>query len=138
MSILSKSTWKKHANPLSGWSRLLSYPLLFVALWYHNWIALAAVAVWFIVNPVIFPEPKSIDNWMSKSVLGEQLWTEKVRTKFPHVFNVFNGVFFIVALYASYQNLFWHVFYSVILSSTFKLWFLDRMVAMYDAYNTAQ
>lgn len=126
--------WSRHANPWSGWTRLLATPLLFVSIWYHNWIALALVIVWFIVNPLVFPEPESTDNWMSKSVLGEKLWTGKVRSKFPHVFNIFNGIFFVIALYASYKNMFWHVFYSVILSLTFKLWFLDRMVFIYEEH----
>lgn len=133
MAILSKKTWRKHTNPWSGWTRLASYPLLFAAIWYHNWIALVVVAIWFIVNPFIFPEPKSTDNWMSKSVLGEQIWTEKVHYDLSQLLNVFNGIFFLIALYASYQNMFWHVFYPVVLSLTFKMWFLDRMVFIYEA-----
>lgn len=133
MAILSKKTWRKHTNPWSGWTRLASYPLLFAAIWYRNWIALVVVVIWFIVNPFIFPEPKSTDNWMSKSVLGEQIWTEKVHYDFPQLLSVFNGIFFLIALYASYQNMFWHVFYPVVLSLIFKMWFLDRMVFIYEA-----
>ncbi len=126
--------WKRHINPWSGWSRMLTFPFLFIAVWYHNWIALAVVIVWYAVNPFLFPEPKSTDNFMSKAVLGEKLWTEKIRTRFPNVLNVCNGIFFVVALYASYRNMLWHVVYSAILSLTFKMWFLDRMVFIYEEF----
>jgi len=126
--------WRRHTNPWSGWSRMLTFPFLFIAIWYHNWIALAVVIVWYVVNPFLFPEPKSTDNFMSKAVLGEKLWTEKIRTRFPNVLNACNGIFFVVALYASYRNMLWHVIYPAILSFTFKMWFLDRMVFIYEEF----
>ena len=136
MPVMSEKKWEKHSNPWSGWSRMISYPLLFVAIWYHNWLALLLIAIWFAINPFLFPKPKSIDNWMSKGVLGEKIWTEKSHMDFPQLLNLFNGVFFIVAIYASYHNLLWHTFYSVILSSVFKMWFMDRMVFYYDYENS--
>lgn len=132
MSVLSKKSWEKHSNPWSGWTRIISLPLLFIAIWYHNLYALFAVLVWFAINPFIFPKPKSTDNWMSKSIFGEQLWTEKYRLDFSQLLNYFNLIFFVIAVYASFHNLFWHVFYSVIAQWTFKLWFLDRMVFYYE------
>jgi hypothetical protein len=132
---IRKTMWKRHVNPWSGWSRMLSYPFLFLAIWYHNWIALIIVIVWYIANPFLFPEPESTDNFMSKAVLGEKLWTGKMRSKFPNVLNGFNGIFFVIALYASYTNMLWHVVYPAILSLTFKMWFLDRMVRLYESHN---
>ena len=38
----------------------------------------SVVASFFAINPILFPEPKSKDGWMSKSILGEELWTKKV------------------------------------------------------------
>ncbi len=73
---------------------------------------------------------------MSKSVLGEQIWTKKYHFDFPQLLNVFNGVFFVIALYASYKNMLWHVVYPVALSLIFKLWFLDRMTFIYEAQKT--
>lgn len=132
---IRKIMWKRHVNPWSGWSRMLTFPFLFLAIWYHNWIALAIVIVWYIVNPFLFPEPKSTDNFMSKAVLGEKLWTGNMRTIFPNVLNGFNGIFFFIAIYASYTNMLWNVVYPAMLSYTFKMWFLDRMVRLYESQN---
>jgi hypothetical protein len=75
MPILSKRTWKRHSNPISGWTWLLSYPLVYVPFWNRSWKQGAAVAAWFTVNPVLFPEPESDESWMTRGVLGEELWT---------------------------------------------------------------
>jgi len=133
MPVLSEKTWERHSNPWSGWTRVLSLPLIFVPIWYHNLYGLIAVIIWFAINPFIFPKPKSTDNWMSKSIFGEKLWTDKYRLDFPQLLNVLNGVFFIITIYASYYNMFWHVFYSVMASFIFKMWYLDRMVFYFEA-----
>jgi hypothetical protein len=57
--FMTAETWARHANPWSGWTRVLTYPLLYVPIWLHNWYLLVIVAVWFAVNPRIFPKPKS-------------------------------------------------------------------------------
>ncbi len=81
--FMSDKTWARHSNPWSGWTRVVTYPLLYVPIWLHNWYLLVIVAVWFALNPRIFPKPKINDNWISKGVLGEQLWTQKWHWDFP-------------------------------------------------------
>lgn len=77
---MSDAVWARHANPWSGWTRVTTLPLLALALWSRVWIGgwaalpVAAVLLWVWVNPRLFPEPKSTANWMSRGVLGEQLW----------------------------------------------------------------
>ncbi len=73
--FMSDETWARHSNPLSGWTRVATYPLLYVPIWLHNWYLLVILAAWFSVNSREFPKPKRNDNWMSKGVLGEKLWT---------------------------------------------------------------
>jgi len=88
----------------------------------------------FVVNPILFSEPKNKDNWMSKSILGEELWTKKgvLQKDFPTVLNLLNGLFFFILIYGAYNNLLEVTIFSTILSSVFKLWYLDRMVLYYD------
>ena len=85
--IMKDETWYRHANPWSGWSRILSQPILYVPIWFlqdfianpvQNWYVILGfilVAVWYAINPLIFPKPKNYDNWISKGVLGEKAWT---------------------------------------------------------------
>ena len=61
MAIMAEKTWEKHANPWSGWTRMITYPLLYLPFWFLsdfidnpsvNWfmpIGLLIVIIWFIV-----------------------------------------------------------------------------------------
>ena len=77
---MDASTWSRHTNPWSGWSRLSTLPLLAVAIWSRVWlgwgalIPIAVVFFWTWLNPRLFPAPRSTDNWMSRGVIGERLW----------------------------------------------------------------
>ena len=138
MKIFSEKIWRRHTNPLSGWTRVVAFFLIPISLWYQNWYYLIILLVFFAINPILFPEPKNKDNWMSKSILGEELWTKKgvLQKDFPTVLNLFNGFFFFIMLYAAFNNFLEIVVFSTILSSVFKLWYLDRMVFYYEKHKS--
>jgi hypothetical protein len=77
---MTDAVWARHTNPISVWSRIVSVPLPFVVIWFRDELGLmtiavlAATAVWFWINPRLFPEPKSKSSWTSRSILGEQAW----------------------------------------------------------------
>jgi len=85
---MADETWYRHANPISGLTRIFSLPLVVLPIWFMQeffrdplgfWYppaALAAVGLWAWLNPRIFPKPKSFDSYLSRGVLGEKLWTE--------------------------------------------------------------
>jgi len=62
------------------------------------------------------------------------LWTKKgvLQKDFPTILNLFNGFFFFILIYAAYNNLLEITIFSTMLSSVFKLWYLDRMVLYYE------
>ena len=134
MAILPDKVWARHTNPWSGWTRALVIPLLFVALWHHHWVGLGVVIVWIIINPLVFPAPKSIDNWMSKGVIGEKMYTETGMLKwdFPTLLNIINGLTFFPSLYFMYMQNFWPALYFATFSMVVKFWYLDRMVTLYE------
>ena len=134
MGILSKKIWKRHTNPLSGWTRVLAFFLIPIPIWFQNWYLLIGLLIFFAINPILFPEPKSKNNWMSKAILGEELWTKKgvLQKDFPTILNLFNGLFFFVLVFGAYNNFLEITVLSTILSSVFKLWYLDRMVFYYE------
>jgi hypothetical protein len=75
MAILTKRAWKRHSNRWSAWTRILSYPLVYLPFWNRSWKQGAAEAAWFSLNPLLFPEPKEQQqSWATRGVLGEQLW----------------------------------------------------------------
>lgn len=86
--ILSDRTWTRHANPWSVWTRYAAFPFLVAAAWsYHSigWWSLApimAVVAFLIVNPKLFPPPRSTKSWAAKAVLGERVWSRE-HYRFP-------------------------------------------------------
>jgi hypothetical protein len=67
MAIHTQQSWKRHSNPWSVWTRILSYPLAFVPVWNRSWKQGAAVGAWFTANPLIFPAPEDNSSWATPS-----------------------------------------------------------------------
>lgn len=86
---MDEETWKRPANPWSGWTRVPILPLLVFVLWSRVWIGwgmlvpLAGLAGWTWLNPRIFSPPETADNWMSKGVLGERVWLHRDQVPLP-------------------------------------------------------
>lgn len=82
----------RHANPVSVWTRFAVLPLLAIAVWSRVWIgwwsALAAllVVVLAVVDPLLFPPPRSTRNWASRGVFGERVWSERNAVALPEQF----------------------------------------------------
>ena len=73
---LEGDKWMRHSNPVSVWTRFAVLPLLALAIWSREWIgwwslaAVTLVLVFMVVNPLLFPRPRSTRNWASKGVFG--------------------------------------------------------------------
>jgi hypothetical protein len=135
MAFLSEKTWERHANPWSGWTRVLSMPVLALGLYLHNFWILGIVLVWLIINPILFSKPRDTNNWMSKGVLGEQLYFRdgtKFKKDLPTLLNVLNIPVFVAFLYLSWQQELIAMIFAGLLTMTIKFWFIDRMVATYE------
>ncbi|WP_460462022.1 DUF6653 family protein [Arthrobacter pigmenti] len=71
---LTREVFKRHSNPWSAWSRLLSTPLVLAPFWTRKPKHAVAVGAWMLLNPVAFPEPKDDSAWATKAMLGEEMW----------------------------------------------------------------
>lgn len=67
--------FKRHAHPLSAWSRLLSTPLLLVPLWTRRWWLYVPIGAWFAVNPVMTPPAHDLSSFATQAILGEESWS---------------------------------------------------------------
>lgn len=67
--------FRRHAHPLSAWSRLLSTPLLLVPLWTRRWWLYLPVGAWFAVNPVMTPPAEDMSSFATQAMLGEESWS---------------------------------------------------------------
>lgn len=58
--------------------------------------------------PFLFPEPETKDAWISRSVLGEQLWLEGGHDVFeeslPGVFNGLNAIAYLFGLFGAFKR----------------------------------
>ncbi|HEU4559603.1 MAG TPA: DUF6653 family protein [Longimicrobium sp.] len=142
---MDERAWARHANPWSVWTRNTALPLLSAAVWSRTWLgwwALAPVALavlWTWLNPRLFPPPASTGSWASRAVLGERVWLNRGRIpvpehhrRFPHVLSAVAaaGVPFVVWGLARLEP--WPLLFGAALVYAGKLWFLDRMVWLYD------
>jgi hypothetical protein len=134
VAIHTEKSWKRHSNPWSVWTRILTNPLVYLPLWNRSWKQGAAVVAWFAANPVIFPPPEDDSSWATRSVLGEQLWTAKRRRDFPMALNTASAVFFAGALLGAYRRRLWPMMFCAGPALLLKLWFLDRMTFYYEEH----
>jgi len=132
MAIMKEAAWARHTNPWSVWTRFVGGCLLFVALYNHLWWVLTGVVIFLIVNPFLFPEPKSKESWASRSILGERLWTLKWHWDFPMAISALGGLFAVLAFMVAYFRLFWPTVILVVLVLVLKAIFLHLMVRLYD------
>lgn len=142
---LEGDRWMKHANPWSIWTRFATLPFIVLAVWSRVWIGwyclipIAILIIWLFINPTLFPKPKDLNNWGSKSVLGEKFWSERKKNPVPshHIIPIqilillqtLGGIALIIGL--------WKLDLVFTISGTItvylsKMWFLDRMVWIFE------
>lgn len=142
---LDDGTWLKHANPWSVWTRNTALPVLVIAFWSRVWlgwwalIPIAIALIWTYINPRIFPKAKSTDNWASKGVLGERIWANRDKIEVPEhhkrvptILNLIGGIGGIFVIWSVYFLEIWPLLVGAALVYCGKLWYLDRMVWLYE------
>ncbi len=138
-------TWQGHANPWCFWTRLTVAPLLLLAIWSRVWLGwwslvpIAIALLWNWYNARLFAPPKSTNNWASKSVLGERVWINRQQVPIPAHHRTFpqflTGLAAIgssVAIYGLWALNLPLTLLGLLLIYVGKLWFLDRMVWLYE------
>lgn len=115
---------------------MLAMPMLALGMYLQDWRILGLTFVWLVVNPWFFPPPKRINNWMSKGVLGEQLYFQEkkfFRADLPTLLNMANIPLFALFIYFAWQQALVEMLLAGVLVMVVKFWFIDRMVALYEA-----
>lgn len=79
MTTLKRAVFARHSNPLSAWSRWASIPLIAAPFWTRSKPVSILVTGWMLVNPVIFPEPRTRSAWATRAMLGEEEWSSRPR-----------------------------------------------------------
>ncbi len=142
---LEGDNWKKHANPWSVWTRFATLPFIVLAIWSRAWIGwyclipIVLLIFWLLINPTLFKTPKHFNSWGSKAVLGEKYWSERKTFAVPKHHNTPILILTILQMLGVVCLVFglWQFnLYLTILGASLvymaKMWFLDRMVWIYQ------
>jgi len=142
---MKNATWERHANPWSVWTRVPLLALFALAVFFRGplgvwfWPVLGALALWALVNPRAFPPPVSTDSWASKGVLGERVWLNRGRIPIPrhHArwalgLSLTSAACLVPLAWGLYALDPWATAFGALGASALKLWFVDRMVWLYE------
>jgi hypothetical protein len=142
---MDEATWARHANPWSVWTRFTVLPLLILAIWSRVWlgwwclIPVIIVVGWMWLNPRIFPKPNSTNNWASKAVFGERVWLNrdnipvpKHHQRVPSILSAVSASGIIFLIWGLVALNVWPTLLGVTIIYLGKLWFIDRMVWLYE------
>jgi hypothetical protein len=142
---MDEQTWRSHANPLSGWSRVPLLPLFVLCIWSRIWLGwwvllpMGLLLIWTWMNPRVFSRPKTKNAWMTKGVLGERFWLNRDRVPVPahhrtvpHLLTTLSFVGVAVTAWGLYTLSIWPTVLGTVLALVAKFWFIDRMVWLYD------
>ena len=137
--------WLRHANPWSVATRFIILPFLILVIWSRIWIGwyslifIILLIIWSLVNPKLFHRYTKINNWWSKSVIGEYFWINRDDIPVPKYhykiikiltfLQTVGGIILILGLYKLDMLL---TFIGTISIYFSKMWFLDRMVWIYE------
>jgi hypothetical protein len=90
-------------------------------------------------NPRVFHRPKNMGNWASRGVLGERVWLNRDAVPVPerhrvvpHVLNVVTAVGTAFVVWGLVTLAVWPTLLGSVLVYCGMLWFLDRMVWLYE------
>lgn len=144
---MNDEVWLRHANPWSVWTRI---PFIFILVpvayswkwlgWYIL-IPLSIACLWIYLNPRIFPPVKEINSWGSKAVMGEKIFTERKtkgyelpnhHIKMSNILTTASALFFIPAIAGIVILNPWMTAIGTLASWLCKMWFIDRMVWIYN------
>jgi len=145
---MDEDTWARHANPWSVWTRNTVLPILILAFWSRAWLGLwslvliAGAVLWTWINPRFFPRPESTENWASKAVLGERIWLNRKampvperHRRAPKILSACSGAGMLSVIWGVYALEVWPTLFGAAVVYMSKLWFLDRMVWLYEDMN---
>lgn len=145
MMGMDDQIWMRHANPWSVWTRFTCLPLIVLALWSRVWLGwgalfpLAMAIAWAWTNPRIFPPPAEANTWAAKGTFGERVFLNRKLRPIPQhharmakVLSGLSGIGLIPLIWGVWALDITMTVLGTIMVVLPKVWFVDRMVWLYD------
>ncbi|WP_306055241.1 DUF6653 family protein [Natronococcus wangiae] len=139
---LENAFWERHANPKSGWSRVLLGALVPIAVYRRDWRLLGLVVIGLAGTPVVFSPPAvEIESWMTRGVRAERSWLEAGCGAFglgwPNILNTLNAPLYGYAMYAAYRRTPGRAGIAYVLSMLCKFAWIEAIARRYDRSSDA-
>jgi hypothetical protein len=143
---LEGESWVRHANPISVATRFAVLPLLALSIWSRDWIGwwcllpIVLSLVFMMVNPLLFPKPRSTRNWASKGVFGERVWSERTTVPVPPQFTAgpltatyaIQAVGAVVLVVGLVRLDVIETIAGMVILQAAKAWYIDRQVLLFE------
>lgn len=148
LMAMDDAIWRRHANPWSVWTRVITpLPLFALAVWSRTWLGwgallpIAMVLGWIWWNPRAFGAPQSFDSWAARGVLGERVYLHHRSDIAPHhsaptkVLLWISGLGILPYGFGLWRLELWPVLLGIALIVLGKMWFVDRMAWIWDDWH---
>ncbi len=149
MMQMDEDSWARHANPLSVLSRMTILPLFTLAILSRAWwgwgalVPVGLVVVWVWWNPRAFGKPRNKRSWAAHGTFGERLFLNRNTVRIPPHHRVWalalasiSGIGLAPWIYGLWNVDFGFILTGLTLMIGGKLWFVDRMVWLYQDMKT--
>jgi hypothetical protein len=145
MMAMDDAAWARHANPCSVYSRMSILQLVTAAIFSRVWLRWGAllpvglVILWTWWNPRAFAPPVTTDSWAAHGTFGERVFLNRKVVPIPShharwavALGVVSGVGLVPWIWGLWQSDLGMTLFGLSLLIGGKLWFVDRMVWLYQ------
>ena len=101
---MRRAMFARHANPWSAWSRWASTPLVLLPVWTRRRSHALMAAIWFVLNPLIFPKINEEKSRATRAMLGEELWISARPRDGAAALSILTSLVAVVALAAAHRH----------------------------------
>lgn len=148
---MDADVWHRHASGWSVWTRFATLPVLYLAVWSHDWfgwplagLLVATVCLWLWLNPRIFPPPRRLDTWHARATFGERVWLNRGIVPIPAddnrramLLSLLTAAGFMLGMWGTISLHLSAVLIGTALTYAGKIAFLHGMVSLYDQMRDA-
>lgn len=145
LMAMDDEAWARHANPWSVWTRFSCAPLIVLAIWSRDWIGWwallpsALALLWTWLNPRLFTPPLRSDNWASKGTFGERVFLNRHAVPIPNhhlrmgrLLTLGSALGMIALIHGLVVLDARTTIFGLVVAIGAKVWFVDRMVWLYE------
>lgn len=143
MSTLEDRRWAGRSHPLCVYSRLGAAYFLVLCVYTYRWWNVQAIwpiglCLFFIlINPYIFPAPRTQQAWATRAVLGQRLWHGLQQWDLPTLCRIGSSLTYFLALYFAFEGAFREALLFVTIALGLRVIYLNWMAGYYDRQHKA-